>query len=63
MSQTYIAIVISLLASVLPKLGVTVGSEELTTTVSVIITIASGLWALYRRYSQGDITIAGIRKR
>lgn len=60
-SQTYLAVVISVLAAVLPKLGVTIGSEELTTAVSVILTVLGGLWALIRRYQAGGVTVAGIR--
>ena len=62
MSQTYISILVMILAGVLPRIGVTVGSEELTTFVSVALTIVAGIWALIRRYRQGNINLAGIRK-
>ncbi len=49
------------LANVLPKLGITLGNDELTTTVQVLATIGGGLWVLYQRYKAGGITIAGLR--
>ena len=62
MSQTYIAVIISVLGSILPKLGISIGSDELTTTISVIVTIAGALWALIRRYQAGGVTTLGTRK-
>jgi hypothetical protein len=62
MSQTYIGIIVMLLATFLPKLGITLGADQLTTTVSVVLTIAGGLWAFWGRYKAGGITWAGIRK-
>lgn len=62
MSQTYISVVVMLLAQLLPRFGIVIGSDELTTTITTIITLGSGLWVLVRRYQVGDITAAGIRK-
>ena len=62
MSQTIIAVVIQLLSVVLPKVGVTVGSEELTTTASTLIVIVSGLWIWYRRVKVGGVSALGVRK-
>lgn len=61
-SQTYLAVVISVLGAVLPKIGVTLGNDELTTFVSVIITIGGGIWALVRRYQGGGVNVLGLRK-
>ena len=61
-SQTYVGIVVTLLGSFLPKLGVEVGSDELTTTLSVIITVIGGLWAFWGRYRKGDVAIVGVKK-
>lgn len=61
-SQTYIGIIVSVLASILPRFGVTIGSEELTTTISVIIMIAGAVWALFRRYQAGGVNVFGVRK-
>lgn len=62
MSQTYISVIIMVLAQVLPNLGVNLGSDALTTTVTTLVTLGAGVWALIRRYQKGDITAAGIRK-
>lgn len=62
MSTTYIAVIANLLAQLLPKLGVVIGTEELTTTIQTIVLLGSGLWVLFRRYQQGDINLAGLKK-
>lgn len=49
------------LAQLLPHLGINLGSDELTTTVSTLLTLGGALWALVRRYRVGDINIAGVR--
>lgn len=61
-SQTYIAVIVNVLVILLPKLGVTIGSEELTTTIQVILGIGTAIWILVRRYKQGGVTMAGVRK-
>lgn len=62
MSTTYISVLVIFLAQLLPKLGITVGTDELTTTVTTIVTLASGVWILIRRYQKGDVTLAGVVK-
>ncbi len=69
MSQTYIAAVVGLLAVILPKFGITIGSEELTTTIQSIVVTITTIWTLVRRYQLGkeiqpggDINVAGVRK-
>lgn len=62
MSQTYIAVIVGILVELLPHLGVTVGSDALTTTIQTIVLLASGAWILIRRYKQGDVTVVGVRK-
>jgi hypothetical protein len=62
MSQTYIAVIVSVIGSVLPKLGVEIGSEALTTTLSVLVTIGGAIWAMVGRYRAGGITKLGFRK-
>ena len=47
------------LAQVLPKFGVVVGTDELTTTVATIVTIFAGIKVLYERYKRGDVSIFG----
>jgi len=61
-SQTYAAAVIAILSQVLPLLGINIGSEALTTTLTTIITIAAGLWIMVRRFVKGDISAFGSRK-
>lgn len=62
MSTTILAVVINLLAVLLPKIGVEIGTEALTTTVATIVQVATGLWIWFRRYQAGGVTLAGIRK-
>lgn len=51
-----------LLGAFLPKMGVNIGGEELTATVSNMALILGGLYALYRRYRRGDITVFGAKR-
>ena len=60
-SQTYIAAVVVILSQVLPLLGINVGSEALTTTLTTIAAIVAGVWVMVRRYSNGDINSLGRR--
>ena len=62
MSTTYVSVLVIFLANFLPKLGIMIGTEELTATITTLVTIVSGLWILYRRYAKGDITIGGVKK-
>lgn len=62
MSTTIAAVVLNLLATVLPWLGISVGSAELTTTVQTLILLGSGVWIWYRRVQVGDVNAAGLRK-
>lgn len=60
-STTYASVVVMVLANVLPKLGITLGNDELTTTVQVLATIGGGLYLLVKRYQQGGISALGLR--
>ena len=62
-SATYAGIIVSILGSLLPKLGVSVGGDDLTTTVSVLVTVLGGLWAFWGRYRKGGITLWGTREQ
>lgn len=62
MSQTYISILVMILAQVLPNFGFEVGSEALTTTLTTLVTIGAGVWALIRRYKAGGVSVMGVRK-
>ncbi len=61
MSQTYLAVIVMVLSNVLPKLGVEIGSDALTTTLSVILTVGAALWALVRRHQAGGVSVVGVR--
>ena len=63
MSTTIPAIIINLLAVILPLMGVTVGSDALTTTVQTVIAIGTGLWIWIARVKKGDINILGAKNR
>ena len=58
-SSTYTAVIINVLAQVLPFLGISVGSEALTTTAQTLIAIVSGLWILKERFSKGGVGVFG----
>mgnify|MGYP001184954578 CR=1 FL=1 len=62
MSQIYTSALIALLAQVLPQLGVTIGSEELTGFITTGVTISAALWVMVRRVMQGDVNVLGARK-
>jgi len=62
MSKEYISFVVMLLATLLPKIGVALPSEDLTTAISVVVTIVAGLAGMAARYNKGDITLFGKKK-
>ena len=61
-STTYLAVIVNTLSFILPHLGITIGSEELTTTIQTVVTIATGLWILIQRKGFGGVTALGFRK-
>ena len=62
MSPTYVSALVALLSQILPLLGVEIGSEDLTTTITTISTIVAVLVILIRRYLKGDLTLAGMKR-
>lgn len=62
MSQTFIAGFVILAAQILKLLGVDIGSEALTTTVTTLVTIGSVIWMLVRRHQAGGVTAVGTLK-
>lgn len=62
MSQTYIASIVSILAIFLPKFGIVVGSDELTSIIQAGVVLVSGIWIIVRRYQAGGVTPLGMRK-
>lgn len=61
-SKTYVSAIVAILATLLPRVGVEIGSEELTSLISAIVVVVSGLVIIYRRYMKGDITLVGTSK-
>lgn len=62
MSQTYIGVVVMLLSVFLPKLGMQIDNDALTTTVSVLFTLAGALWAFWGRWRLGGVNALGVRQ-
>ena len=62
MSTTISAVVLQFLAVLLPFLGIKVGSDELTTTVSTIVIVASGIWVWLERVRRGDVKWFGAKR-
>ena len=62
MSTTIAAVIVQLLTIGLPLIGVTVGTQELTGAVQVIILVASGVWIWVQRVRVGDVSAFGVRK-
>lgn len=54
-SSTYTAVIIQFLTFILPKLGVTIGTEELTTTIQTIITLGTSAYLLFKRWQAGKV--------
>jgi hypothetical protein len=63
MSTTISAVIINLLSVLLPKVGVQVGSDELTVTIQTLVAVATGLWIWVERVKRGDVTPLGRRKQ
>lgn len=61
-STTYIAVIVNILVTFLPKFGITVGSEELTSIAQAVVAVVTGVWVIVQRYKKGDVTIAGVKK-
>ena len=62
MSTTIASVFVQLAAILLPMLGITVGTDQLTQAVQTILVIGAGFWIWYQRVSKGDVTIVGSRK-
>lgn len=61
MSTTIIAVIINLLAMVLPKIGVQIGTDELTNTAQVIVALVSGIWVwIQNNKLHKAIEVAGV---
>ncbi len=60
-STTYAAIIVNVLSFILPKVGITIGSDALTTTVQTILVLGTGIVVLVKRYQQGGVTKLGVK--
>lgn len=63
LAPSYISAVVAVLVNVLALAGVQVGSEELTTTITTILTVISGLVIMYRQITEGRSTFGGRKPR
>ena len=59
MSKEYIAFAVMILGFVLPKLGVDVDANTLTTTLHTLVVVIAGIVGMIARYQKGDITVLG----
>ena len=62
MSQTILSVLILLAAQILPHIGVTIGTDQLTTVITTLVTIGAALWIWIRRVQAGDVKLFGGRK-
>jgi len=62
MSKEYTSFAIMILGVLLPKFGVNVDENALTTTLYTLIMIFSGVFGMVARYKKGDIKLSGARK-
>lgn len=62
MSTTIVAVIVNLLSVGLPYAGITIGTDELTTTIQTIVAIVTGLWIWKQRIALGGVTNLGFRK-
>ena len=61
-STTIAAVIVNMLATFLPLMGINIGSEALTTTVATLVTLATGIWIWKERVVKGDVSGLGLRK-
>lgn len=69
MSSTISAVILNILVTVLPWLGITVGTDQLTTTIQVLVAVGTGLYIWWQRTlmkkvgrAGSDVSIAGVKK-
>lgn len=62
MSSTIISVFVTIAVQVLPYLGISVGSEQLTTTIQTLVTLGSALWIWKERVARGDVKVFGSYK-
>ena len=64
MSTTIFALMVNILGTALPYIGLSsITNEQLTTTLNVLLAVGTAIFLWFKRYSEGDITIVGSRKQ
>jgi hypothetical protein len=58
-NQQWISFAVVILANVLPSIGVSVGSDQLTAFVQVGLSVAFGIWGIIAGYKSGVHTLGG----
>lgn len=61
MSTTVIAVIVNLLVTVLPLVGITVDSGAVETTIQTLVAVLTGLWIWAERVKRGDVNEFGVR--
>ena len=68
-STQFLAVIVSVLSVILPKIGVQIGDDELTKTIQTILAIVTGLWIAHQRtklqkapIGHGDVNLGGFRR-
>lgn len=59
MSKEYISFAVMLLGFILPKLGVEVDANALTTTIHTLVVVVAGIVGMVARYQKGGIDLLG----
>ena len=62
MSLTYVSFSVVVLTYILPKLGVNITADALSSTITTIVQIVAGILVFYGRYRAGGVTALGLRK-
>lgn len=61
-STEYLAVIVLLLTKFLPLIGINLDANAISTTVTSLIAVCSGLWLLYKRFQKGGVSPLGFRK-
>ena len=61
-STTYISSVIIILVSILNAFKINIGTAELTPVIEGLVTGIGGLYIIWKKWKNGEITASGVRK-
>ncbi len=59
MSSTVVAVILNILVMVLPRIGVTLGTDQLTSAIQVVVAIIGGAWIWFTHVQSGNLTFFG----